>query len=276
MTHRGPFQPLPFCDSVIHSSFCHLQCSPGPGGRAGLTWAMDDAYVPEDCSLLYYSSFPEVWVETNEQVWTAPGVRKEEQGCGCQEDGARLFPVVPSDRTRGNGHNLRHRKFRLNRRKNFFPLRVMEHWNRLLREAVEPSSLEIFKTHLDSVLCSLLWVTLLRQGGWTRWLTEIFSNLSVILWFCLLGLPHTHFTDSFLQRLRGEWVTKERRTTSGFAFLFSLQWTRPYSRLKIWPWEARCAKVRSKQPREISLSSSESTRSISWMLLDQLATLLAD
>jgi len=39
---------------------------------------------------------------------------------------------------------------------NLFPLRVTEHWNRLPGEVVESPSLEIFKTRLNKVLCSLL------------------------------------------------------------------------------------------------------------------------
>jgi len=76
--------------------------------------------------------------------------------------------VVPSDRTRGNGHKLKQRKFQLKMRKNFFPLRVTEPWPRLRRKVVESPSLEIFQTRLGAALCSLLWVTLLWQEGWTR------------------------------------------------------------------------------------------------------------
>jgi len=41
-------------------------------------------------------------------------------------------------------------------RKNFFPLRVTEHWNRMPRGVVDSPSLEIFKIRLDVALCSLL------------------------------------------------------------------------------------------------------------------------
>jgi len=51
---------------------------------------------------------------------------------------------------------VRDRKFHLNPRKNFFPLRVTEPWPRLPREVVESPSLEVFKTRLDKVLYNLL------------------------------------------------------------------------------------------------------------------------
>ena len=61
-----------------------------------------------------------------------------------------------SNRTRSNGLKLECRKFHANVRKNFFIIRVTEHWNRLPREVVESSSTEIFKTHVNAYLCDLL------------------------------------------------------------------------------------------------------------------------
>ncbi|KGL75327.1 hypothetical protein N309_02685, partial [Tinamus guttatus] len=51
-----------------------------------------------------------------------------------------------------NGCNLKHGKFDFRMRRNFFTVRVTEHWNRLPREAVESPSLEIFQAHLDATL----------------------------------------------------------------------------------------------------------------------------
>ena len=42
------------------------------------------------------------------------------------------------------------------------PVRVTRHWHKLSSEVVEPPSLEIFKSHLDTVLGNLLYLVLLE------------------------------------------------------------------------------------------------------------------
>ncbi|KFO53831.1 hypothetical protein N302_08542, partial [Corvus brachyrhynchos] len=55
-----------------------------------------------------------------------------------------------------NQFKLKEPRFRLGIRKKFLTVRVLRHWNRLPREAVDAPSLEVFKARLDEALSDLV------------------------------------------------------------------------------------------------------------------------
>jgi len=79
----------------------------------------------------------------------------------------KLFTWVDTDRTRGNGFKLAQGRFRLDIRSQFLTQRVVTHWNRLPKKAVDAPSLQAFKARLDVALGSLVWwlATLHIAGG---------------------------------------------------------------------------------------------------------------
>ncbi|KFR11860.1 hypothetical protein N306_05291, partial [Opisthocomus hoazin] len=55
-----------------------------------------------------------------------------------------------------NNSKLKEDRFRLDIRKKFFTMRVVRHWNRLTKEAVDVPSLTVFKARLDGALSNLV------------------------------------------------------------------------------------------------------------------------
>jgi len=56
----------------------------------------------------------------------------------------------------GNGFKLKEGQFRSDIRKKFFTLRVVRHWHRLPRAAVDAPSLAVFKARLDEASSNLV------------------------------------------------------------------------------------------------------------------------
>jgi len=74
----------------------------------------------------------------------------------CKKAGEGHFTKACSNRARCNGFKLKEGRFRLDIRKKFFTTRVLRHWNRLPREAVDAPSLAVFKARLDEALSNLV------------------------------------------------------------------------------------------------------------------------
>jgi len=88
---------------------------------------------------------------------------------GCERAGEGLLTGAWSDRTRGDGFRLKEGRFRLDRRKKIFTLRVV-----MLAQVAQRGgrcrSLETFQARLDGALSNLIQVkmSLPMAGGGTR------------------------------------------------------------------------------------------------------------
>ena len=70
--------------------------------------------------------------------------------------GRSLLPHNKRKGKKGNGLNLHQERFTFGMRQDIFTTRVVKHWNRLPREAVESPALEVFQKYIDAVLGDMI------------------------------------------------------------------------------------------------------------------------
>lgn len=85
--------------------------------------------------------------------------------------------MVPSERTRGRGHKLEHRRLPTNIRKRFLTVKVTKHWHRL-PTCCGVYSLEISKRQLDTGLGTCSECPCLNREV-TRWTQRSLLTLEV-------------------------------------------------------------------------------------------------
>lgn len=73
-----------------------------------------------------------------------------------RKDGARLFMRACSDNMRGMGSDRKRLGLNQILGKKILTVRVVRHWNQLLRKAVDVLCLEVFKAGLDRTLSNLI------------------------------------------------------------------------------------------------------------------------
>lgn len=56
-----------------------------------------------------------------------------------------VFPMVPSEKTRGDEQKLKYRKFHASIRKTFLTVRLIKHWSKLSKEIWVFPSLKVFR-----------------------------------------------------------------------------------------------------------------------------------
>lgn len=115
-----------------------------------------------------------------------------------KEDGARFFSLVPSGRTRGNEHTLKHKEFCLNIRKSFFYCEngwtlvqlVQKLWSLHPWSSSKPDWMQS-----QAICCS--WPCC-EWGSWTRWSPEAPPGASLTT----LWLENSGFLKEFNRGFR--------------------------------------------------------------------------